>query len=73
MCICVQYSAEANKQLEECEQAKHLGAVDVSLRRVLSFKEIYTDKINAFIRVNIRVHAAVNVLQCKVPYSGQNI
>ncbi|KAM4593174.1 ERO1-like protein alpha [Odontesthes bonariensis] len=25
------YSAEANKQLEECEQANHLGAVDVSL------------------------------------------
>uniref|UniRef100_A0A671VVG6 ERO1-like protein alpha n=1 Tax=Sparus aurata TaxID=8175 RepID=A0A671VVG6_SPAAU len=27
------YSAEANEQLVECEQAKHLGAVDVSLSK----------------------------------------
>lgn len=34
VCVCVQYSAEANKQLGDCEQAEHLGAVDVSLRWV---------------------------------------
>uniref|UniRef100_A0A3Q3BF37 ERO1-like protein alpha n=1 Tax=Kryptolebias marmoratus TaxID=37003 RepID=A0A3Q3BF37_KRYMA len=32
------YSAEANEHLDECEQSKHLGAVDVSLRHHCDLK-----------------------------------
>ncbi|KAM7424620.1 hypothetical protein PAMA_000804 [Pampus argenteus] len=46
------YSAEANEQLDECEEAEHLGAVDVSLsdetRQVLSDWSKHDDEAERF-------------------------